>query len=346
MICSDRGVSVLPIDTQRLHLRVMTVDDAPALAAYRTLPDVARFQSWTVPFAVDQAEQMLAGQAGLNDVAPDDWVQIAIVHDDAVIGDVAVGLEGSDVATIGYTLHPDHQGKGFATEAVGAVVDALFAAGVRRIQADTDPANHASMRVIESLGFRYEGRHRGTAVVDGEPSDDLRFGLLPADRDEWLGRPRHRPEHVELAEITEDLLRPVRRLETHWFQREFVAPVDQSLAQALIPGLGDDGHPVVPWFRAVVADGEVVGFVMVAEPQEHSPEPYLWRLLVDRRHQRRGIGDRVLDLLIERYRAEGRASMLVSWYPAPGGPEPFYLRQGFVPTGVIEDEEVEARLTL
>jgi RimJ/RimL family protein N-acetyltransferase len=340
-------MAVLPIDTERTQLRVMTVADAPALASYRSLPEVARFQSWTVPFTVEQAEQMLAGQSELTDVTPDEWVQIAIVHGGVVVGDVAVGLEGADVATIGYTLHPDHQGKGLASEAVAAVVDALFVrGGVRRIQADTDPRNHASMRVIESLGFRYEGRLRGTAVVDGEPADDLRFGLLAADRVAWLARPRTRPEHVELAEITEDLLRPVRALGTHWFQREFVAPVDQSLAQALVPGDDDDGHPVVPWFRAVVADGEVVGFVMVAEPQEHSPEPYLWRLLVDRRHQRLGIGDRVLDLLIERYRAEGRTSMLVSWYPAPGGPEPFYLRRGFVPTGVIEDEEVEARLVL
>ena len=50
--------------------------------------------------------------------------------------------------------------------------------------------------------------------------------------------------------------------------------------------------------------------------------------------------------LIERLRAEGHDTLLVSWHPGPGGPEPFYLARGFVPTGQIVDGEIEARLTL
>ena len=73
--------------------------------------------------------------------------------------------------------------------------------------------------------------------------------------------------------------------------------------------------------------------------------PYLWRLLIDRRHQRRGIGDRVLSLLVARLRAEGHESLLVSWHPGPGGPEPFYLARGFVPTGEVDEDEIVARLT-
>ena len=83
---------------------------------------------------------------------------------------------------------------------------------------------------------------------------------------------------------------------------------------------------------------------MLAAVTEHHPEPYLWRLLIDRRHQRRGIGDRVLALLVDRLRAEGSSSLLVGWVPGPGGPAPFYLERGFVPTGEVDDGEIEARL--
>jgi|GEM_PF-6096511 len=75
-------------------------------------------------------------------------------------------------------------------------------------------------------------------------------------------------------------------------------------------------------------------------------EPYLWRLLIDRMHQRRGIGRQVLDLLVEECRAWGDQSLMVSWADGPGSPRPFYEAYGFVPTGDIVDEEIEARLLI
>ena len=97
--------------------------------------------------------------------------------------------------------------------------------------------------------------------------------------------------------------------------------------------------------RAVEADGELAGFVMVAEATEHHPVPYLWRLLIDRRHQRRGIGERVIALLVERLRADGHDGDARQVAPGPGGPEPFYLGRGFVRTGEVHDGEIEGRLT-
>ncbi|MDH5423272.1 MAG: GNAT family N-acetyltransferase, partial [Acidimicrobiia bacterium] len=76
------------------------------------------------------------------------------------------------------------------------------------------------------------------------------------------------------------------------------------------------------------------------------PEPYLWRLLIDRLHQRRGIGKRALDLVVEECRSMGASTLLTSWNPDPGTPEAFYVAYGFEPTGKIVDEEVEARLKL
>jgi RimJ/RimL family protein N-acetyltransferase len=71
------------------------------------------------------------------------------------------------------------RGKGYAREAAAALIDAVFAqTDVHRIVASIDPANLASMRVLEHLGFRYEGTARDAEMVRGEWVDDMRFALL------------------------------------------------------------------------------------------------------------------------------------------------------------------------
>lgn len=337
---------VLPVHTSRLRLRVMRSTDAAVLAAYRDDPDVARYQDWELPFGPAEATALLESQDSIDDLAPGRWLQIALeVSDGTVVGDLAVGLDTTgSVATLGYSLAVAHQGRGYATEATSAVVDAIFAGtGVHRIVATLDPANHASMRVIEPLGFRHEGLARRAAPVRGTWADDLRFALLREDRADWLARPLSRPAVVELTPVTADLLPAVLRLETFRFQRAFVAPMDASLAQALVPG-EHEGRPVTPWYRAVVADGVVAGFVMMAEADAGTPVPYLWRLLIDRAHQRRGIGRQVIARLVRTWAAAGFAAMLVSWESGPGGPEPFYRGLGFVPTGEMDGDETMARL--
>jgi diamine N-acetyltransferase len=97
--------------------------------------------------------------------------------------------------------------------------------------------------------------------------------------------------------------------------------------------------------RAIDADGDLVGFVMVARTTPAHPEPYLWRLLVDRMHQRRGIGNATLALVVAQCRAWGDRSLLTSWVPDRGSPAPVYLAAGFVPTGNVIDGEIEGRLT-
>jgi GNAT superfamily N-acetyltransferase len=165
-----------------------------------------------------------------------------------------------------------------------------------------------------------------------------------ADWEAWRDRPHSRPERVALVEVTPDNLTTVGRMETHKSQERFVAPNLWSLAQALVPE-PYEGHPTVPWYRAVEADGELVAFVMMSLPGPAQDHPYLWRLLVDRMHQRRGIGTMILDLLVDECRAMGATALEVSWEPGRGGPEPMYLRYGFVPTGDVEDGEIVARLT-
>ena len=337
----------LPITTDRLVLRPMVADDAVPFAAYRSDPDVARFQSWDAPYPLASAARLIADQASLRGPAAGSWIQIAVTVDGALAGDVAVGLDADgSIATLGYTLAPTYQGRGLAREASRSVVDRLFdESGVHRVEASVDAANVPSARLLEDLGFEYEGTAVSAVRAGGVWADDVRYALTADSRSSWAARPRHRPADVRLVEVTPDIRRGVLHLATHRTQQRFVAPMPESFVDALVPE-EVSGVPVVPWFRAIEADAELAGFVMLAERTAAHPEAYLWRLLIDRRHQRRGIGDRVLALLTAQLRAEGHETLLVSWHPGAGGPEPFYVARGFVPTGVVEDGEIEARLRL
>jgi RimJ/RimL family protein N-acetyltransferase len=340
-------MAILPIETERLSVRMMRAADAPTLAAYRADPDVARYQSWELPYTLTAAEALVAGQAHLDDVTPGDWVQLAIEHAGAVVGDVAVGLDAQGAeATIGYTLAPDRRGLGLAAEAVAAVVDALFdRGGVRRIVAATDPANQLSMRVIEPLGFHFEGIARGAAPVRGEWLDDARFALLREERRTWVARQETRAADVRLAVPESEHLNGLLALATHRFQEPFVSPIPRSLAQILVPPFVQ-GNQVTPWWRVVIADDEVAGFVLLSAVNDWEPEPYLWRFLIDRSQQRRGVGSRAIVALAAHLRADGHEAMRVSWVEGAGGPRPFYERLGFQAVGITDEGETEGRLVL
>lgn len=144
--------------------------------------------------------------------------------------------------------------------------------------------------------------------------------------------------NVTLQEITADTVRAVTELAVHPSQSSFVASNAVSLAQALFSEEA--------WYRAVMADDELVGFVMLSdETLKACPPPQpnigLWRLMIDARHQRRGIGRQVVRLVLDHVRSRpGVHCFYTSWVPAPGGPGPFYLGLGFVPNGEVEDGEV------
>lgn len=333
--------------TDRLTLRPFRAEDAEAFAAYRSDVDVARYQDWDVPFTMKAAEVFVARQVGMGWPSPGDWLQVAVEREGRLAGDVGVGWSSSGRrVTIGYTLAADQQGRGLATEAVEAVVDRLLADGTRRIDATLDPENVASMRLLERLGFEYEGRQAGAALVRGQWLDDLLYGLTPERRATWLARNRSRPTAIELREITDETASTFRKLATHYSQERMVAPVAGSYEDALFPGTDDDGGAVVPWLRGIWADGEAVGFAMVADVTSTNADPYLWRLLIDRRHQERGIGTRVVAALVDTFRAAGHRQLYVSWMPGSGSPGPFYERLGFVPTGEVDGDEVVAALDL
>ncbi len=338
----------LPFTTERLTVRAMLPSDATTFAHYRNQVDVARYQDWELPYTRDLADHLIDEVKGIDGPVPGEWVQLAI--DDgrrALVGDLALYVDaGSRTAMIGYTIDPTFQGRGYATEAVGALIDRLFERlDLHRVSATLDPANVASARVLERLGFRYEGCGLKAAYVRGEWDDDDRYAILSDERRAWRGRSIEHPSTLRLVEITRDNVASVERLATHHSQQRFVSTMPESFTDALVPEVVG-GRPVVPWMRAIEADGEPVGFVMLATRTDANPETYLWRLLVDAHHQRRGIGSRALRLVGERLAAEGGTLLKTSWVDAPGGPEGFYRQLGFVPTGEIDDGEIVASIPI
>ena len=107
--------------------------------------------------------------------------------DDALIGTTTLyNLDFSNRrAEMGYALGREHWGQGYMAEALQAPRLLLRSSDLRRIEADVDPRNAASIQTLERLGFQREGFLRERWEVDGEIQDALFYGLL---REEWKRR--------------------------------------------------------------------------------------------------------------------------------------------------------------
>lgn len=335
-----------PIRTERLILRRPVPADAEAAYLRRSLPEVARYQDWELPYTREQATSSTGRASAMDGPAVGEGWTVTVVDAEAprvILGELYVELRwGGRSGYLGFTFHPDHWGRGYASEAAEALVRYLFTdLGVNRVEASLHPDNVASARVLESCGMTFEGLTRQSFWVGEECSDDMLYGATHADWHAWRNRPRHRPRSVELVPVTADNCRAVGDLTTHKSQERFVSPMLGSFRDALAPE-SLDGAPLVPWYRAIVADGEVAGFLMAAEVTEAHPNPYLWRLLVDRMQQGRGVGSAALDLFERRCRERGAGAIEVSWVEGPGSPARMYRARGYEPSGRIEDGEIHA----
>jgi aminoglycoside 6'-N-acetyltransferase len=181
---------VVEIVTERLSLRPFQADDLEAFVAYRSDPEVARYQSWGSPYSMADAESFLSSQRGLAFGQPGEWLQLAIVDRETgtMYGDCAVrvAIDQRATAEIGITLAQSSQGKGLATEALNAVVTELFEQrAMHRVVAEADDRNVSVQRLLERLGFRCEARFVEADWFKGEWSTLRLYAML--DR-EWRGR--------------------------------------------------------------------------------------------------------------------------------------------------------------
>jgi RimJ/RimL family protein N-acetyltransferase len=154
-------------------------------------------------------------------------------------------------------------------------------------------------------------------------------------------------DRITLREITPANRSEVESLAVTPEQETFVAGVTESLIEAAeTPG-------ACPWYRAIYAGEEPVGFVMISwncvpRPPEIIGPWFLWKLLIDHRYQGRGYGSEAVRVVAELVSQAGARELLTSCFlDRDGSPGPFYARLGFVSTGDLDvDGETILRLPL
>src|SRR5262249_8133692 len=119
----------LELRSLRLCLRRLHPEDASAIVGYRSLPDVARFQSWQ-SFGPDDGARLIADQMGVMPDTPGTWLQLALVLRESgeVVGDCGIHFRREEPRQVelGITLAPAHQGRGLAKEALRSVLGYVF----------------------------------------------------------------------------------------------------------------------------------------------------------------------------------------------------------------------------
>ncbi|MFO1506769.1 MAG: GNAT family protein [Lysobacterales bacterium] len=172
----------------RVRLRALGAGDVDALFALHSDPEVMRY--WSYPPWRERAEAeahvvRIARERESTETYP--WAT-TLHGDDTLIGTVTLfGIHREHLrAVLGYALARRHQGRGLASEAVGlAIAFAFGPLGLERIEADIDPDNVASCRLVERAGFLREGYLRERWRVGGGVQDTALYGLLRRD---WIAR--------------------------------------------------------------------------------------------------------------------------------------------------------------
>jgi len=174
----------LPLHSARLVLSPIRRDDAAALFAIQSDPDVMRF--WNHPAWTRPAESRAQIDDDLAAQATGTQLKLAVREtlDGPLLGICVVFALDRDAARaeIGYLLAPDRQGRGYMHEALQHLLDYLFQTlHLHRVEAEVDPRNQPSARVLERLGFQLEGVLRQRWRIQGELSDSAVYGLLADD---------------------------------------------------------------------------------------------------------------------------------------------------------------------
>lgn len=157
--------------TERLVLRSARMDDLDAFHAILSDPRATAY--WSTPPHRDRAQSRDWLQS-MIDIPASEGEDFVIEHDGRLIGKAGFYR----FPEIGFILHPDAWGEGYAYEALGAVLARGFAAhDLARVEADVDPRNAASLRLLGRLGFCETGRASRTWKIGEEWCDSIYLAL-------------------------------------------------------------------------------------------------------------------------------------------------------------------------
>lgn len=184
------GLSDIRISTDRLIIRHFMPGDFDGFHAYHRLPEVYRYL-YSDPLDEDGAREKFA-KASHPRLDEDGDVAVFAVErreDGALVGEVLLKLtsKAARQAETGYIFNPAFAGKGYATEAMRAVLEVGFSQlNFHRIFARLDPLNAGSVGVVERLGMRREAHLIQNDLFNGQWGDEYIYALL---RHEWQARP-------------------------------------------------------------------------------------------------------------------------------------------------------------
>lgn len=173
-----------PIETARLLLRPYREADVDVLHDIQSRPEVVRYLYWEprtreqVEKVIRESSDQIDGEGGALTLA------IQPRGSDTMVGDVVL-MYHSEVhrqGEIGYVLHPDHQGHGYATEAAREMLRLGYEQlGLHRVIGRLEARNSASAAVLERLGMRFEAHLHENEWVKGEWQSELVYAMLATE---------------------------------------------------------------------------------------------------------------------------------------------------------------------
>lgn len=182
---------VPPLETPRLLLRAMEEADIPQIQAIFPQWKIVKYLNAKVPwpYPADGAETFFREQVLPRRESGDEWLWVIRLkrEPERLIG--AIGLMNSDQENRGFWLDPQHQGRGYMTEASEAVTDFWFEVlKMPVLRVPKAAANHASRRISEKQGMRIIGRNEKDYVSGRLPSE-----LWEITAQEWRAKKHQRP---------------------------------------------------------------------------------------------------------------------------------------------------------
>ncbi|MGH2462124.1 MAG: GNAT family N-acetyltransferase [Candidatus Limnocylindria bacterium] len=175
-----------PLQTERLLLRPFVDGDLDAVYAMQSREDVARYLYWE-PRSLDEVRVQMERLKRMTAIDEDsDALRLAAVLRETgeLIGDVSLHSVNREhlQAELGFILHPDHQGRGYGTEAAAEMLRVGFEdLGFHRIYGSCDARNFGSARLMERLGMRQEAHFRENEYVKGVWCDELIYAILATE---------------------------------------------------------------------------------------------------------------------------------------------------------------------
>ncbi len=342
-LAHEDGLRKAAADGELWNIRVTSVPEPEETRAYIESALKQRAEGSRLAFAVvDAATGEVIGSTSYHDIVP------AIKRVEIGWTWYAKSRQRSNVNTLCKLMLMQH-----AFETLGSAVVGWRASHM----------NFASQRAIERLGAKRDGAIRHHAPLrDGGVRDTVMYSMLAA---EWPAAKAKlearltqggatettltRDAKITLAEITKDNVKPIVRMNPGAVGERMVATNGISIAQGT--------YSKNAWFRAVMANDTPVGFVMLLDPtldieaakaEEAALDSlYIWRFMIEFKHQGKGYGEQVMKLIVERAQSMPAIhTVSLSYVLRDGNAKSFYERMGFRETGKVTGGEMEMVLTL